>query len=314
MVDLVSVVICTYDMDRYPSFSEAIESVRQQTYEPVEIVLVIDGNEEVYERTIEEYGDVKNISIYNNEENRGISYSRTRGGELASGDVIAFIDDDGVAEQDWIETVVEVYETTDAIAAGGDVRPNWQTEKPSWFPEEFYWLVGVVEPGFAEDGEEVRNVYGCNISYRREAFLEVGGYDPKTGRKGDKHLQAHEAPVGIRLLEEYGKGMVFVQDAVVNHTLFDYRADFRWLVSRSFWQGYSKRVMDLLYPEAPDSKGAYLKQLMLRFVPKRVKWLVREPSVAGLLQLIMIFVFTGAVGLGYFYAMIRPNILESANP
>ncbi|MDR5657396.1 glucosyl-dolichyl phosphate glucuronosyltransferase [Halodesulfurarchaeum sp. HSR-GB] len=313
MVDLVSVVICTYDMDRYPAFSEAIESVREQTYEPIEIVLVIDGNETVYERTVEDYGDVENVSIYNNDENRGISYSRTRGGELASGDVVAFIDDDGVAEPDWIETLVEVYETTDAIAAGGDVRPNWQTEKPSWFPEEFYWLVGVVEPGFAADGEEVRNVYGSNISYRREAFLEVGGYDPKTGRKGDKHLQAHEAPVGIRLLEEYGRGMVFVEDAVVHHTLFDYRGEFGWLVSRSFWQGYSKRVMDLLYPDAPDSKGAYLEQLLTHFVPKRVRGLVRRPSVAAVLQLLMIFVFTGAVGLGYLYAILTPDLLEKAN-
>ncbi|AKH98000.1 glucosyl-dolichyl phosphate glucuronosyltransferase [Halanaeroarchaeum sulfurireducens] len=310
MVDLVSVVICTYDMERYPVFSEAIESVREQTYEPIEIVLVIDGNEAVYERTVEDYGDVENISIYNNEENKGISYSRTRGGELASGDVVAFIDDDAVAEPDWIETLVDVYETTDAIAAGGDVRPNWQTEKPAWFPAEFYWLVGVVEPGFAEDGEEVRNVYGSNISYRREAFLEVGGYDPKTGRKGDKHLQAHEAPVGIRLLEEYGRGMVFVEDAVVHHTLFDYRGDFGWLVSRSFWQGYSKRVMDLLYPDAPDSKSAYLEQLLTHFVPKRVQGLVRRPSVAAVLQLVMIFVFTGAVGLGYLYAVLQPNLLE----
>ena len=55
-----------------------------------------------------------------------------------------------------------------------------------------------MEPGFAEDGEEVRNTYESNISYRREAFVNVGGYDPN-----DQHLQAHEAPVGIRLLEEY---------------------------------------------------------------------------------------------------------------
>ncbi len=309
----VSVVVCTYSMDRYDVFTEAVESVLAQTYEPLEVVLVIDGNETVYEKTTAAFGDADHVRIHNNDNNRGISYSRTKGAKIASGDIVAFLDDDAVAEPDWIETLVEVYETTDAIAAGGDVRPNWQTEKPDWFPEEFYWLVGVVEPGFAEDGEEVRNVYGSNISYRREAFLEVGGYDPKTGRKGDKQLQAHEAPVGIRLLEEYGKGMVFVEDAVVHHTLFDYRGDFRWLVSRSFWQGYSKRVMDLLYPDAPDSKGAYLEQLLTHFVPKRVQGLVRKPSVGAMLQLVMIFVFTGAVGLGYLYAILTPDLLEKAN-
>ena len=309
----VSVVVCTYTMDRYDVFTEAVESVLAQTYEPLEVVLVIDGNPTVYEHAVEDFGDRGDVTIHDNDENRGISYSRTKGGELASGEIVAFIDDDGVAEQDWIANLVEVYETTDVIAVGGDVRPNWQGERPDFFPEEFYWLVGCVEPGFAEDGEEVRNTYGSNISYRREEFLEVGGYDPNTGRKGDKHLQAHEAPVGIRLLEEFGQGMVYTEDAVVHHTLFKYRGEFRWLLFRSFWQGYSKRVMDLLYPNAPDHKSAYLKQLLTYFLPKRVTELVQSPSVPEMKQLVSIFVFTGAVGLGYLYAGLTPNLLKKAN-
>jgi len=309
----VSVVICTYSMERYEVFCDAVDSVLDQTYEPIEIVLVVDGNETVYERVNEKYGDIENVLLHNNDENRGISYSRTKGGELASGEIVTFIDDDGVAEPDWVKQLVAVYEETGAIAVGGDVRPDWQSKKPDFFPEEFYWLVGCVEPGFAEDGEEVRNTYGSNISYRREAFLEVGGYDPNTGRKGDRHLQAHEAPVGVRLLEEYGEGMVFTEDAVVHHTLFDYRGEFDWLVSRSFWQGYSKRVMDLLYPNAPDDKSDYLTRLLTERVPGRLKGMVRSPSMAAVKQLLAIFVFTGAVGLGYLYAILTPDVVEKAN-
>jgi glycosyltransferase involved in cell wall biosynthesis len=266
----VSVVVCTYTMDRYDVFTEAVESALAQTYDPIEIVLVIDGNPEVYERAVDDFGGHENVVISDNDENQGISYSRTRGAELASGEIVAFIDDDGVAEEDWIAKLVEVYEETDAIAVGGDVRPNWQGKRPDFFPEEFYWLVGCVEPGFAEDGEEVRNTYGSNISYRREEFLEVGGYDPNTGRKGDKHLQAHEAPVGIRLMEEFGQGMVYTGDAVVHHTLFEYRGEFRWLLFRSFWQGYSKRAMETLVPESSDEESEQLRRLLLRYIPRRV--------------------------------------------
>jgi glycosyltransferase involved in cell wall biosynthesis len=308
-----SVVICTYSMDRYGPFSEAVDSVLSQTHDPVEVVLVVDGNDTVFERVREDYGDCDGVVLHCNDQNRGISYSRTKGAELASGEVVAFIDDDATADPDWVATLVDAYETTDAIAVGGDVRPDWQTDRPVFFPAEFYWLVGCVEPGFAEDGEEVRNVYGSNISYRREEFLAVGGYDPNTGRKGDRHLQAHEAPVGIRLLDEYGKGMLFVEDAVVHHKLFDYRGEFRWLVARSFWQGYSKRVMDLLYPDAPDSKGAYLRRLLTGFIPQRVGDLLRSPSTARALQLLAIFAFTTAVGLGYVYAILTPNVVERAN-
>jgi glycosyltransferase involved in cell wall biosynthesis len=309
----VSVVVCTHSLDRYGPFSECVESILAQEYEPLEIVIVVDGNKEVFERIQSDFGCKENVVVHNNDENRGISFSRTKGAELASGEIVAFIDDDAIAEPDWVGRLIEVYNESGAIAVGGDIKPDWQTEKPDFFPEEFYWLVGCVEPGFAEDGEEVRNTYGSNISYRRDEFLNVGGYDPSTGRKGDKHLQAHEAPVGIRFLEEYGQGMVFIKDAIVHHKLFDYRGELRWLLFRSFWQGYSKRVMDLLYPDAPDDKSAYLKQLLVYFVPKRVKDLIQSPSVTKLEQLLAVFVFTGTVGLGYLYAILMPNVVEKAN-
>jgi len=306
----VSVVVCTYAMDRYDAFTEAVESALAQTYDPVEVVLVVDGNDAVFERVQEDFCDVENVVCHNNDENRGISYSRTKGAELASGEIVAMIDDDAVAHADWIAELVAVYEDTDAVAVGGHVRPDWQTEKPDFFPAEFYWLVGCVEPGFAEDGEEIRNGYGSNISFRRDVFLEAGGYDTHTGRRGDKHIQAHEAPVCIRIRELTGKGVIYTDDAVVDHKLFDYRGEFRWLVFRSFWQGYSKRVMELLYPDEDGDEADFLRFLFLDRVPRRLKGLVTKPSVAAVLQILAIVVFTGAVGLGYLYALVTPGLLE----
>jgi len=312
----VSVVVCTYSMDRYGPFTEAVESVLDQTYAPIELVLVVDGNDEVYERVQEDFADIaddggiEDVVLHNNDENRGISYSRTKGAELGSGEIVAFIDDDGAAEPDWIETLVGTYEETDAVAVGGYVAPDWVTEKPDFFPAEFYWLVGCTEKGFAGHMEEVRNTYGSNISYRRDVFLDVGGYDVNTGRKGDRHIQAHEAPVGIRIREAYGEGVVYDETAVVHHKLFDYRGDFRWLVFRSFWQGFSKRVMELLYPGSQGNESEYLRDLLGRYVPGRAKRAVLGPSLTELKRLIAILVFTGAVGLGYLYGLSRRDVLR----
>ena len=44
---LVSVVICTYEPERYEVLREAVESVLEQTHESVELVVVVDGNETV---------------------------------------------------------------------------------------------------------------------------------------------------------------------------------------------------------------------------------------------------------------------------
>jgi hypothetical protein len=107
--------------------------------------------------------------------------------------------------------------------------------------------------------------------------------------------------------------MVYTDDAVVHHTLFDYRGDFRWLVARSFWQGYSKRVFDLLYPDAPDDKNDYLRWLVGERVPRRVTGLVTKPSQGAVEQLVTITVFTAAVGLGYVYALVKPGLVERTN-
>ncbi|WP_440764031.1 glucosyl-dolichyl phosphate glucuronosyltransferase [Natronorubrum sp. DTA7] len=299
----VSVVVCTYAIDRYDVFSECVDSVLAQTYDPLEVVIVVDGNDDVFERVRTDYGDRDNVNVHCNDANHGISYSRTRGAELASGEVVAFIDDDAVAEDDWVAELARVYEERDAIAVGGHVAPDWVTEKPDFFPAEFYWLVGCDERGMGEHMAELRNTYGSNISFRRDVFLSVGGYDENTGRHGDRHIQAHEAPVCIRMANKYGRGVVYNTEAVVHHKLFDYRGDFRWLVFRSFWQGYSKRIMDLLLPEASGDKNEYLKQLLLEFVPGRVSDLVRRPSSAKAKQLATIFIFTAAVGFGYLYGL-----------
>ena len=120
----VSVVAATSSSERFEAFCESVESVLGQRYDPVEVVLVVDGNESVHERAVEAFGDRETVRIHCNETNRGASYSRTRGAELASGDVVAFIDDDAVADPDWIAELVAVYQQTDAVAVGGQMVPE----------------------------------------------------------------------------------------------------------------------------------------------------------------------------------------------
>lgn len=306
---LVSVVVTTYSMERYDLFSECVGSILSQSYEPLEVVIVVDGDESVCERVRDEFGGRKDIHVQCNDENLGVSASRTLGAELANGEVVAFIDDDAAAEPDWIEKLVDIYESTEAIAVGGRVVPEWVEAEPGYFPEEFYWLIGCTERGFGEHLEELRNTYGSNVSYKREAFLDVGGYDEHTGRKGDRHIQAHEAPVGIRIYKEYGKGVVYNREAVVHHTMFPYRGDPVWLMKRAFWQGYSKRIMDQLVQDPQRNEREYLRRLYFRFVPERIGRILRTRSLDEIFQLVAIIAFTASVGLGYLYALPRPDLV-----
>ncbi|SER82595.1 glucosyl-dolichyl phosphate glucuronosyltransferase [Natrinema salaciae] len=302
----VSVILCTYDPGTYDDFCEAATSVLEQTYDSVELVIVVDGVDAVYERVREDFGDRDDIVIHCNDENRGLLASRNRGVELASGDVVAFLDDDAVADEEWIEFLLEAYEGENAIAAGGKMTPRWVAGRPEFLPEEFYWLVGVTHRGFADGAGEVRNTFGSNISFRRDVFLNLGGFDTDIGgRKGDKNLQGGETELCARMQREYGRGVWYVPDAAVEHKVFEYRTDPKWLLERAFWQGYSKRAMETLVPDSSDEESAFLGTLLLDFVPHRAHRLATDPTIGRATQLLALVVFTVVVGVGYLYGVTR---------
>ena len=307
----VSVVLCTHTMDRYDALTEAAASVLDQTYDGVELVLVSDGNEVVHERMVADFGDRPDVRTHLMAENVGLLEARNAGAEVATGDVVAFLDDDAVADGRWVERLVEAYEARDRVAVGGRMTPAWVAGRPSFLPEEFYWLVGVTHRGFGPEGDperpgEVRNTFGSNISFRRDAFLDLGGFDTDIGgRKGDRHLQGGETELCARLRERYGEGVWYVPDAEVAHKVYDYRTDPRWIARRAFWQGYSKRGMEKFVPESTGEEGEFLGRLLGEHVPGRISRLLRRPSREDAEQLLALFVLTGLVGLGYLYGVLK---------
>ena len=298
----VSVVLCTHTLDRYDEFLEAAHSVLAQTHDDTELVLVSDGNPDVHERFEADFGNRANVLTHCNDENVGLLESRNNGAEIASGDVVAFIDDDAVAATDWIAQLVEAYDERDAVAAGGKMVPQWVAGRPDFLPAEFYWLVGVTQRGFADGPGEVRNTFGSNISFRRDVFLDLDGFDTDIGgRQGDANLQGGETELCARLREEYGTGVYYNPEAEVAHKVFAYRTEPRWLLDRAFWQGYSKRAMEVLVPESTGEETAFLGKLLFEFTPDRLKALFTDPSRRKAAQFVWLYLLTAAVGFGYVY-------------
>lgn len=309
MPQKVSVVICAYSPERWGALREAVESVRNQDYDgEIQVVVVVDGSEELCDLVDEEYQADSAVAVHCNDENVGASTSRNNAMAHVDDDVeiVAFMDDDAVARPDWIAELAAAYESTDAVAVGGRMVPEWITREPTYLPEEFYWLIGVTQPGFANAGEEVRNTFASNLSFRRDVFEGLGGFADQIGRKDDANLQAEEPEIGSRLLAEYGRGVVYNPDAVVAHKIFGYRTDPRWIVDRAFWQGYSKRAIDALTAETSSTaESDYLRRLVTKSVPHRFKELLTAPSIPKVQQLVALFALTGIVGLGYLYGFLR---------
>ena len=91
----ISVVICAYTEDRWGDLVEAVESVQAQAgCVDLETIVVIDHNPSLLERAGRSLAGVR---VTENVEGRGLSGARNSGVALATGDVVAFMDDDAVA-------------------------------------------------------------------------------------------------------------------------------------------------------------------------------------------------------------------------
>jgi GT2 family glycosyltransferase len=229
----ISVVICAYTEDRWEELLAAVQSVRSQSVQPAEIIVVADHNRTLLERLRRELPD---IGAVENREPQGLGGARNSGVAVSQGSVIAFLDDDATASPGWLAEFQRAYEDDDVLGVGGSIEPLWSNGRPRWFPDEFDWVVGCTYRGMPESPASVRNLIGCNMSYRREVFETLGGFRLGYG--------CDETEFCIRVRRRWPDRMLrYVPAAKVSHLVPASRARWSHFRSRCYFEGGSKAVV-----------------------------------------------------------------------
>src|ERR1700730_13394641 len=125
----ISVIICAYTEERWTELLAAVESIQKQSVFAREIILVIDHNTSLLERLKAHFPD---LIIIENDRLKGLSGARNSGIAIAQGALIAFLDDDAIAEPDWLERLSNNCQDPRILGTGGYVEPLWDEKKPGW--------------------------------------------------------------------------------------------------------------------------------------------------------------------------------------
>ncbi|HWG25848.1 glycosyltransferase [Actinospica sp.] len=237
----LTVVICAYTMDRWDDLTAALASLRRQTRTPDETILVIDHCPKLAERAARELTGAR---IVPSRGRPGLSTARNTGIAEAHGEILAFLDDDATADEQWAERLLAGYQDPHVLGVGGLIRPRWDRPRPAWFPTEFDWVIGCTYRGMPGGPAPVRNLLGANMSFRRAVLDEIGGFRTDLGRVGTRPLGCEETELCIRATQRHPDGVLLYDPAAsVRHHVPEKRATWSYFRARCYAEGLSKAAM-----------------------------------------------------------------------
>jgi GT2 family glycosyltransferase len=252
--------VCAFTLDRWNDLTAAIDSLRRQARRPHEVVLVIDHCAELAEQASDTFRDIRVLA---STERQGLSGARNTGVRAAHGDVVAFLDDDAVADRWWTGRLLDAYADPDVLGVGGLVQPAWDRGRPTWFPREFDWVVGCTYRGMPTSRAQVRNFIGANMSFRREVLDRLDGFRHDLGRVGTRPLGGEETELCIRAVRESDGGrLLYEPAAAVRHRVPAGRCCWAYFRARCYAEGLSKAAVSKHTGSGPAlaSERAYLRR------------------------------------------------------
>lgn len=311
-------------MERFQDITELLEQLQAQTYRQFEIIVIIDKSEDLYDSLRSHVNDraYPNTRVFLNRGPLGLSPARNLGIGKSKGDIVAFIDDDALPFPDWVESIVRTHhEEESVIGVTGFAFPLWEDESMQWFPEEFYWIIGCSAFSNMTTVQDVRNVWGANMSFSREAFELSGVFDEEnfgssvSHQKGKRGLIGDDTEFSLRVRRRTGKRIIFNPDVKIWHRVHASRLDMKLIRKYAYRHAYSKAVLRNIYPNydsghALAAERALLKRIFFGLIPSTLAGFVKHPTQSWLRLSVTTNVLTFTAfgyAMGNFFGHFEPQ-------
>ena len=222
----------------------------------------------------------------------GISSARNAAIQHASGDIIAFTDDDVFFDSGWLKAVYRGFAARqDARCMAGRVIPQYAGGRPAWLGTEPDWLFIEGLYGATRFGDSDRlltpsdYLVGANMAFRKETFRILGGFNVSMGRQGGSLLSKEETELFERI-NAAGLKTIYCPEALVIHRIPRERVNKKWILRRFYWQGISAVVLEnlhcrqdrasLLNAIKSDLRGIWRVVVGSSLAPRAIYWQLKQ--------------------------------------
>lgn len=239
---LVSVIVSTYN--RVKLLRTCLQSLDRQTADKhlYEVIVVNNNSNDNTQPITKSF--IKNRHSFRlvSETKQGLSHAKNRGWKEAKGKYVAYIDDDAIAQTDWVEQIINFHKTHPSIQVfGGPYDRFFHNSPPSWLPENY----GTLNLGKRIRQLNSRNEWlsGSNIIFNKLILEKYGGFVTDLGMKGDKILYGEETELLVRLKKD-GESIYYVPSISVKHLVADYKLHFWWILKSDYYRNFSISLMN----------------------------------------------------------------------
>ncbi len=270
----ISVVVCSYNGAR--TIGDCLEALGRLAYPNYEVIVVDDGSTDTTATIARRY-DCRLIRT----KNRGLATARNTGLEAASGEIVAYIDDDAYPDPHWLTYLAATFLSTSHAGVGG---PNLAPPGDGPVAECVARAPGGPIHVLVTD-REAEHIPGCNMAFRKTALEAIGGFDPQFRAAGD------DVDVCWRL-QEQGWTLGFHSAATVWHHR---RNSLRTYWRQQIGYGRAEAMLERKWPEKYNGPG-------------HVRWVGRiyGPGLTSMLGWRRPRVYHGVWGSAPFQSLYQP--------
>ena len=231
----VSVILPTYGSSKYLAL--ALQSLQEQNisssyYE----IIVVDNAPADHENRLHTLhnGRAELNIIYVKEPNTGLHMARHAGAKIASGEILAFVDDDAIYHPSWLREILSFYSDEKVGCVGGKILLKWEIDPPHWLDRVPKGFFSQLDLGNESKELSYPGIYGANFSIRKQLLFQVGGFNPDSF--GATWLGDGETGLLRKILQTKYK-IIYQPKAICWHIIPAGRLTLTYVKKRAFNQG-----------------------------------------------------------------------------
>lgn len=241
----ISVILAT--KDRPDDVRRALKALTTQSLPAAEyeIVVVDNGPSDATKNAVSSYSRFGNLR-YVAEPQAGLSAARNTGIKESKANLVAFTDDDAIADRYWLETLIAAFDDTGALCVGGRIEGHWLCLRPLWFPAGADTMLSILDLGsnVTTFSPPSSAPVGANIAFRRKVFDRHGLFNTKLGRGSSGLSGGEETELFMKIVKDGGR-TIYSHKAIVTHAVGPEKLRPARLLKLSFEGGRLAAMLDM---------------------------------------------------------------------